>query len=183
MNKIIFLIFLMGYQIVSAEPSLTEKTERYYVNGATPNAIRKDMNKKRSGKYDAYTNWHVTWRFNTKKNSQRLCEISDVDVTLNIKFLFPQWKPDRQVDQSVRERWNDYFSALTDHENHHKDLAVEMAQEIEDLLNAFNPEYDCKNLRKTANDAAYKVLNTYKKKQNDFDKETNHGINDGAHFP
>ncbi len=170
-------------QLISAEPSISIKTDYYYVNGATPNAIRKDMNKKRSGKYDAYTNWHVTWRFNTKKNKQRLCEISDVDVSLKIKFLYPQWKPDRQVDQAVKERWNDYFSALTDHENHHKDIAVEMAQEIEDLLNTLDHEYDCKDLRKTANDSAYKLLNTYKKKQSDFDKETNHGINDGAHFP
>lgn len=183
MNKIIFAIFLMGYQIVNAEPSLSVKTEYYYVNGATPNAIRKDMNKKRSGKYDAYTNWHVTWRFNTKKNQQRLCEISEIDVSLKITFTLPKLKVDRQLNQEVKERWNNYYTALVDHEHQHQDIAVEMAQEIEDLLGSLNQQPDCKNLRKTANDAAYKVLNTYKKKQSNFDKETNHGINDGAHFP
>jgi predicted secreted Zn-dependent protease len=183
MKQLIFLMFLSISQGICAEPSVSIKTEYYNVKGSTPNAIRKDMNKKRSGKYDAYTKWHVTWRFNTKKNRSRECEISDINISLNIKFTLPQWKPDRAVNEEVKERWNDYYTALIDHENQHKDIAVEMAQEIEDTLGALDNENDCKNLRKTANDTAYKILNIYKKKQIDFDKETNHGINDGAHFP
>lgn len=183
MKKIILVMFLVISQVVFAEPSVSIKTEYYNVKGSTPNSIRKDMNNKRTGKYDAYTNWHVTWHFNTKKNLTRECEISDINISLNIKFIFPQWKADRAVNNDVKDRWNSYYTALINHENQHKDIAVEMAQEIEDTLGALNNENDCKNLRKNGNNAAHKILNTYKKKQHDFDKESNHGINDGAHFP
>jgi|WetSurMetagenome_2_1015567.scaffolds.fasta_scaffold19363_6 predicted secreted Zn-dependent protease len=183
MKLAIFILFSISYQFVNAEPEVSVKTDYYYVNGATPNAIRKDMNLKRSGKYDAYTNWHVTWNFDARKNAQRFCEISNVKVKLDIKFIFPQWTPNRSANQKVIERWDDYYSALTEHENHHKEIAETMAQEIEDSLNTLSQEVDCKNLKSIAHDTAHQILNNYKKKQHDYDKETNHGINDGAHFP
>jgi predicted secreted Zn-dependent protease len=166
-----------------AEPVVSVKTTYYKVTGSTPNAIRKDMNKKRSGKYDAYTNWNVTWRFNTAKNKNKDCEIKDIKVALDIKFILPQWKADRSVGDDLKEHWNNYYTALIDHENQHKDIAIEMAHEIEEVLNELGATKDCNYLKKTANDTANKVLKDYKRKQNDFDKDTNHGINDGAVFP
>lgn len=183
MKKIICCTFLMGCQMTFAEPTVSINTTYYKVNGSTPNAIRKDMNKKRSGKFDAYTNWSVKWHFNTQKNRNKECEIKNIDVKLNIKFILPQWKAERAVDENLKEHWNNYYTALIDHENQHKDIAVEMAGEIEEVLKELGAEKDCNKLKKIANNTANKVLSDYKAKQKNFDAETNHGINDGAVFP
>lgn len=52
MKQLIFIILLSISQGISAEPSVSIKTDYYNVKDSMPNSIRKDMNKKRSGKYD-----------------------------------------------------------------------------------------------------------------------------------
>lgn len=183
MKKIlsILLLFLLN-SVLYAEPVVSVKTEYYTVKGLTPDAIRKNMNKHRPGKYDAYTNWHVRWKFYTEKDG-KYCEISEVEVTLDVKFVLPRWKSRREAEDDVKEQWDDYYDALIEHENQHKDIAIEAAKEIENALNDLDAEKSCGHLEKTANDTAYEVLEEYKAEQKEFDEDTNHGIDEGAVFP
>lgn len=182
MNKHLLWFSLLVCHVSYAEPTVNIKTEYYSIKGNTPQAIRNDMNKKRPHDYDAYTYWHVKWHFNMSQDQdEEYCEISTVDVNLDVTFTLPRLK--RFATDEIEELWNDYYTALVDHEHQHKDIAVEAAEAIEEALNELEGEEDCEQLEEVANATAYEIVDEYKEKQVEFDDDTNHGMDDGAVFP
>lgn len=182
MNKKIGWLLLLFYQVCHAEPAIEVTTKYYEVVGSTAATIRANMNKNRSDDYDAYTHWHVNWSFDTEQVDD-FCEINQVEVTLKIKFTLPHWEADWDTSDEVEELWDDYYTALIAHENQHKAIAIEAAEEIENALNDLDEERHCKRLKKIANATANEIINDYKEQQVQFDEDTDHGIDDGAVFP
>ncbi len=182
MYKKLLWLLLSICQASYADPTIDIETEYYTVRGSTPDNIRTDMNQKRQDDYDAYTKWHVEWYFETAREDD-FCELDQIDVTLDVKFILPQWQPSRHVSDEVETLWDDYYTALVEHEDQHKDIAVEMAEEIENALYELEGESSCKRLKKVANATANDILDEYKEAQKQFDVDTDHGMNEGAVFP
>ncbi len=165
-----------------AKPVVNTETHYYLVDGKDARAIRRDMNTKRQGKYDAFTSWWIKWHFywNTEDG---LCKLTRVTTHVDIKFTLPKLMPETRADEDAKQRWDSYYAALIAHENGHRDLAIEAAAEIEAALLELEAVDNCKRLEKDANRLAHRIVDDYSLRQKRYDAKTNHGMNDGAVFP
>jgi len=183
MFKFFALALLMSlFSTAHAEPTIQTETHYYEVDGKTARAIRQDMNRKRSGRYDAYTKWWVKWHFYWKESPAQ-CTLTRVNVDISIKFNLPKLASDSQANREVKQRWQAYYQALIAHENGHRDLGVEAATVIEQALLTMDSAASCPLLKKQANALAHGIIDDYIAKNKQYDLDTNHGINTGAVFP
>jgi predicted secreted Zn-dependent protease len=165
-----------------AKPVVTTETNYYLVDGKNARAIRRDMNNKRTGKYDALTSWWVKWHFywNTEAG---LCKLTRVNTDVEIKFTLPKLMPESVANEEAKQRWDSYYPALIAHENGHRDIAIEAAAEIETALLDMEAHDNCKRLEKDANQLAHRIIDDYSARQKQYDMDNNHGMDDGAVFP
>jgi predicted secreted Zn-dependent protease len=181
MYKFIAMAWLLSTNLQAA-PVVSTETQYYLVDGKNAQAIRKDMNAKRSRHYDAYTAWQVNWNFYWNDNRSS-CTLTKVNTKVAVKFTLPKLATDSLADQNAKQRWNSYYSALIAHENGHRDFGVNAATAIEQALLSMGSRDNCKVLEKEANNLAYRVLDKYIADEKLYDIDTNHGMNDGATFP
>lgn len=181
MYKFITIALLFSAS-VQAVPVIGIETNYYLVNGKNAQAIRKDMNAKRSRNYDAYTSWRVNWHFYWKNNNTS-CMFTKVNTKVAVKFTLPKLATNSIAGQDVQQRWNNYYTALIAHENSHRNFGVNAATEIEHALLTMGGRDNCKVLEKDGNNLARSVLDKYIAAEKQYDIDTNHGMNDGAVFP
>ena len=143
------------------------------------NIMAKTPVKEKGNRHVAYTKWYVKWQFwwLEKENS---CEISKVKTRLDITYTLPKLKPASSMPDSLISRWQQYYAALFQHEQGHKDLGVKAANEIEKQISDMGPRSDCKQLELDANAIGRRVIKEYDRIENEYDRSTNHGMNTGA---
>jgi len=187
-NKISFLfIFLNTVLVINlfAKPNVTIKTEYYNVSGSSAKEIRRNMNKQRfkytGANYDAYTKWNVRWKYRWKK-SNGICKIYKINTKVDVQFILPKLLHKEKINNTLLKKWENYKSALIKHENGHKDFGIKSATEIEHKLISMTSN-NCKSLETKANKKAKNIIKKFAQKEIRYDKNTNHGINDGAFFP
>lgn len=170
------------FSIARAEPNIQSETHYYEVDGKTARAIRQDMNRKRSGDYDAYTKWWINWHFYWKESPAQ-CALTRAKVDAAIKFTLPKLASRSKANQEAKQRWQSYYQALIAHENGHRDLGIQAANVIEEALLTMDSAASCALLEKQANALAHGIIDEYIAKNKQYDLDTNHGINTGAVFP
>lgn len=182
MKKITLLVLLLNTWIVYAEPDVNTQTEYYTVDGETAQDIREDMNSKRSGDYDAYTEWHVKWHFRWKSDDQE-CHLTSVTTSVDVKFNLPKLAKDTIANEDAKHRWKRYYRALIDHENGHRDFGVKAANEVEYALSKMGSRRSCTTLENDANKLGKEIVRKFNAQEKQYDIDTRHGMNDGAVFP
>ena len=60
---------------------------------------------------------------------------------------------------------------------------MQAATELDQKLNSINSKQDCKILENNIEKTAQQVLNKYDQIEKEFDRITNHGINQGIKIP
>ncbi|EIJ41876.1 putative secreted Zn-dependent protease [Beggiatoa alba B18LD] len=176
------LSLLLVAQFAEARPDINTETYYYIVDGKDAKAIRKDLNEKRQGNYDAYTKWSVKWRFFWDKKPDE-CTINRVTTTVDVKFTLPKLAKDTIANQDAQNRWKRYYKALIDHENGHRDYGIKAANEIEEALLNMDSYETCADLEEAANALAHDIVDENIAENKQYDIDTNHGMNDGAVFP
>lgn len=172
---------------VLAEPETRFNKFFYMVTGNTAKAIWADILAKspvrENGKqHVAYTRWHVNWQFWWSDNGGT-CKISEVTTKLEVTYTLPRLKPDSARPDSVTAHWQEYYAALFEHEQGHKDLGVRATNELQDKIANMGPRRNCKLLELDANKIGKRVIDTYSQLEKEYDRTTNHGLNTGAVFP
>lgn len=165
---------------------LTTEIDHYDVEGKTADAIRSDINKKRSvgedGAHDARTHWYVTWTFQ-KVPAAGQCALEDVNVKLSIRYQLPRWDAQKGAPASLTGRWNRYMTALAGHERNHALHGVSAAEEIHRMLESRGAARTCSGVEAEANRQAHAILDKYRGKDAAYDSRTKHGKTEGAVFP
>lgn len=187
---ITIFLFLPAYLLSSAvlaEPETRFNTVYYMVGGNTAEDIWADIMAKtpvlQNGKqHIAYTKWHVNWRFWWLDNGES-CDISKVTTKLDVTYTLPRLKKTSTTPEPVITRWEEYYSALFDHEQGHKDLGIKAAIEVENEISNMGPKSSCNQLELDANKIGNNVINKYSRIEKEYDRSTNHGLNSGAVFP
>ncbi len=182
MKKITLLVLLLNPWIVYAAPDVNTQTEYYYVDGETAQEIRADMNSKRSGDYDAYTEWYVKWRFRWKSDDTE-CYLTSVTTTVDVKFSLPKLAEETVANEDAKRRWKHYYHALVEHENGHRDFGVKAANEVEYALSNMGSRRSCSTLETDANKLAKEIVRKFNALEKQYDVDTRHGMNNGAVFP
>lgn len=182
----ILLPLLMLCHSLLAFSSIDIDTIYYSVYGTTAHALRQDMNAKNpinesGNKHDAYTSWTVKWHFNWYIQDKQ-CHIKNVTTQVDVALTLPKWESRSHSNTILIHQWDRYYQALTTHENGHKEFGINAAAEIKNKL-SFLSSRTCQTLEKEANTLGREIINKYIDIEKEYDRKTNHGINNGAAFP
>lgn len=153
---------------------------RYYdVSGRTVSEIRASLNRNNSTDpvtgihFDAYTEWQIDWFI--PGDPRGPCRLDQAKVTLELKVVLPRLVDIGSVPPDLLERWKRYRAALDVHEATHARNAVEARRAVLEAIRAA----ECHTADWAADDALLEV--DYR--DEDYDRLTEHGWLEGAHFP
>lgn len=182
-----FFIGSLAITAVNAEPAIQIDTRYYAVSGQDAQSIYQNLKSRgptgEDGQpYHAHTQWKLGWHYRWIESRSR-CRLTRVEVSVDIDYLLPQLQPSEQQDKKLLEDWQNYYDALYRHEQQHKDHGVMAARELEQQLLKFDQPYDCQQLQTLLEKTAQGVMDKYDRLDKAFDRQTNHGINDGVVFP
>jgi predicted secreted Zn-dependent protease len=162
---------------------VTEKFNLYEIDGASPDELRAQM--KRNGTtwndgkiYAALTTWDIRYHYDIKSSNggYYLDSIkTDVDIVFHLPRLVPQ-----KASLELTASWNDYLTHLKTHEYGHRDIAVDIGQEIYLGLSSLGTASSRKELDDSANKLVREKFQQLKQAQVDYDLETHHGKKQGA---
>ena len=80
----------------------------------------------------------------------------------------------------MKSRWTSFLEALRRHEEEHKEHGLKAAREIETVVLAVKPASNCEDLGAAANAAAEAIVAKYQALDEEYDRKTDHGRNQGA---
>jgi predicted secreted Zn-dependent protease len=184
MRKILPLLALLVSLPVAAEPLIRQHTSFYYIDGASATLLAAQLDQTgplgADGKrYAAKTRWDVTWRFgHTQKGST--CSITRADVVVGIAQAMPKWRGEDKGAPALKDAWTKFAEALQRHEDGHKENGMKAAKEIESAVLATKPGSNCEDVEAKANAAAVAIVEKYQALDEEFDRKTDHGRNQGA---
>ena len=102
-----------------------------------------------------------------------------MEVSIKIGFLLPQLVTLDQLDPDTRQSWERFYQALLKHEEHHKDYGIKAANELEQALLSEQPQ-DCFAMQNKLAKLARGIVDKYDAMEQAYDRQTNHGINEGV---
>jgi predicted secreted Zn-dependent protease len=168
--------------------TMTIENQYYQIEGNTAKELRKQLDKlgvhdQETGKvFDANADWKIKWNFSYQQGNDD-CHIDQVEVSLAITYLLPEWKPPADANSILVEKWNNYMKNLIVHEEGHGSLAKEGAQNIYQIIMKMPPAATCDALVEATNAAAQQGLDAIKQGNKAYDRETGHGKTQDAVFP
>jgi predicted secreted Zn-dependent protease len=170
----------------NARPTVAERTEYYEVFGSTEQELRSAINKirprDRTGeRSDGLTDWDINWKYELTMSAGS-CSVEFVATTLRITVTLPRWANRRLASSTLAQQWDKYIAALEDHEQHHMQLALRAAQDIQERLSSGGAP-TCAALAASLDSTADTVMERLHGEQVQFDRETKHGVLQGARFP
>lgn len=178
-------IFLFFFSVTSfSEVLLEERFEHYYIAPERIEQIKLELRinspvNQENRVFHGGTEWTLVPDFRWKVIGN-LCKIKDVRVRLDGVYTLPKLESELSVSKELKDRFDRYYSALLAHEKGHQDLWLSAGNEIETLLNNFEPFFSCKELAKQAQIRVSKIIQKYQQKNRDYDKSTGHGKTQGA---
>jgi predicted secreted Zn-dependent protease len=171
----------------SSEVFISTSRVFYNIAGSTADQLRSQMNQHGyrdddGNHWDAYTDWYVSWSYTYSQNTEG-CSAVDIQVEVDITFIFPIWDMPSNVSQDLATKWDDYVTSLQIHEDGHRDIAVQAACGILEELNSLQSYGYCSEFEQAADVTAEQILNLYREMESDYDQETGHGLSQGVSFP
>jgi predicted secreted Zn-dependent protease len=165
---------------------LTITTNHFMVAGTSPSEIRKSINRARPGGVssvtDALTTWKINWRTRvTSVDGQ--CQLDSLTVDTAISITLPNWRPPTNAPPELIKRWSAYYLALLKHELNHAESGRLAARELRRRVLEVPPQADCGTLQRRIQGVADGVIAEYKQRDADYDRETAHGLKEGARLP
>jgi predicted secreted Zn-dependent protease len=149
----------------------------YDVSGDSEAAIRKSIDRSpsrpRDGNraVDALTTWNFSWR--TWSDGNGGCDPSLVEVLFTANVELPRLVG--SVPPAIALSWNRYIANLRTHEAGHVTYALSRKADV--LAAAMTSHCE------TINAAVNRVLEQIREHDRLYDRETSHGIKQGAVFP
>ena len=176
--------------VSAASPPVQEQTERlnyYKIMGSSARELRDAINAKRPvGKdgrpHDAVTSWFVRWQYTTTGASPG-CAVRTFNVSLDLAMTLPQWTNESGAAPQLLQQWRGYYSALVKHEEGHKAIGTNAAAEIRDAGLKLPSAPGCSELARSVDKMTGEILERYRQREREYDRDTDHGRTQGARFP
>jgi predicted secreted Zn-dependent protease len=167
-----------------ARPGIDEQLEDvdYVVAGITPAEIRRDLDSKHAGGFDASLGWRVTWTFRRDLDGSSSCRLAAPRVTLRMKRTMPRLGSTTGRDGVVDAQWAAYLVALGRHEAGHQANAAAAANDVLEALAGFAGQ-PCLSADRAAGECARSIIAEHRRLDGEYDARTRHGAADGARFP
>jgi len=168
----------------AAEPLVRMHTSYYYIDGpsATVLAAQLDQNGPPEGdgrRYAGKTRWDVQWKFRHQQQGA-VCSMKQVAVAVGVAQTLPRWRGEDKGAAALKARWTKFLAALQRHEDGHKEHGLKAGKEIEAAVLAVKPAGNCEDLGAAANAAAEAIVAKYQALDQEYDRKTDHGRDQGA---
>ncbi len=185
-RPVLALLWLYS-SLALAEPSINIVTRFYALPGTDAAALRQNILRlgplgKNGKRYHAYTQWNAAWSYRWVQGRGQ-CSLQQVTVSMGIEYLLPKPEAYDQFDHELQQRWDQYFDALFRHEQHHKDIGVAAAREMDSLLRQVPVQPDCAILQTKLDETAEQVIEKYTAEEVEYDRKTEHGLRQGVRLP
>lgn len=108
------------------------------------------------------------------------CRLATLYVRMDLVLDLPVWRPAGVTRRELRARWERMISALTRHEEGHRDNAVRAARELHQRLSALGEHQDCEALGKQAQREMFRVKLRFDLREQAYDRRTGHGVSQGS---
>jgi predicted secreted Zn-dependent protease len=159
----------------------------YKIKGATTHELRAQMDQLGpvdgfGHRHDMYTQWEVNWNYPYSQN-EGSCAPGPVEIRTTIIFTFPTWEPPPDTSTELVEQWNNYLNLGQIHEDGHKEIALEVSQEILRALQAIPAYSSCELLEQAVDQKGEELLEQFRQKEIVYDQTTAHGATQGVRFP
>ena len=176
-----------AFQMANASSAISIQTSFYAVSGNDSSSIHRSIQLngpvgKNGKRYHAVTKWNTQWSYRWIETGS-LCRLTRVDVDLDVEYLLPELTSINSKPERLKKNWEKYFQALFKHEQQHKNYGVQAANELEKELLSIKDQQTCTMLEALLASTARKVLDKYDRIEKEFDRVTNHGLNQGIKLP
>jgi len=170
-----------------ARADVIRMTTNYYkVFGATAQEVRESINRLKPWKgprsMDAQTDWAVHTKYSVGEFGG-VSRVRSFETETTITVTMPVWSPPPVAAEDLTNRWQRYFTALLRHENGHAATALKAAAEVRRRAGAIREGPTDQELTRKISDTVNAVLKEFREKEDEYDKQTRHGLEQGAHFP
>lgn len=177
------LLLAIGAGTVPAQNAVVWTTNFYSITGATLREIRGSLETARpkhlQGRVDGQTDWRIEWHFATQSTPTG-CRCSGFSTRTVITVTLPRWRAPTNAVPSVLQEWSRYSGALGRHEAGHAQIALAGAAEMLRRTKDAGEAADCEGLKTRLQSLAHQVVEVYRKRDADYDEQTQHGATQGA---
>lgn len=147
----------------------------YPVHGLTAQEIWRDIGRKGPHQLERglYAQAEAEIRFGwdvTFASSKEACRVRSAMVLLDVNILLPDWADQARGSEALRDAWNSYIAKVRRHEEHHKDVALTAAKEIDRAIMAAPAHRTCRSLEHYIKANAEKILAKERAQQAHFDR-------------
>ena len=147
----------------------------YPVHGTTAPEIWRDIGRKgphqpENGLYaQAEAEIRFGWNVAFAK-TQSSCRVKSAVVNVDVNILLPNWTDKARGSQALRQAWNAYIVKVRRHEDHHKDIALAAAKQIDRSIMATPAHRSCESLERAIKAKTDKILARERAQQAHFDR-------------
>ena len=171
---------------VHAQNTLLWSTNYYLVTGSGTDELRESMHRSKPWKHQGdldrmvgLTTWHIEWQFKVTPTANG-CRCSSFTTRTAITNTLPRWLPPTNAPPELKTAWAHFATALARHEDGHSRLALSAVAEMHRQVKELTEDSDCEALTMTLNALARRTLQEFRKRDQDYDRATNHGVTQGA---
>ena len=172
-------------QAATATPDAVQVTSAvsyYDVEGADVRSLLASLRQRGPGDghgtWAASTSWVFRWSYQPILDPT--CRVQAARVSLDLTYVYPQWKAPANVAPSLATAWQGYLARVELHEHGHRDIAEAAANDLARALEALPAQPTCEALAETARATAAELLARHAQAQIAYDRETGHGATQGA---
>lgn len=111
----------------------------------------------------------MRWRFSSSDHEGD-CRIYDVRVEIESTIVLPRWTRPAGVDDELVEAWEVYQQGVRDHEEEHRELAIEAALQVQRALRSLRAPACTEELAARANRLGHEIVEDYRDRNLAFDR-------------
>jgi len=164
-----------------------ERDSTYRVSGFTYDDIYREMQRNGPGADDIgvrlgmhYSQWRWSFRFTTRPGGR--CGLRDATVLLRSRIVLPEWTNASTAPGQIARGWRPFLAALRRHEEGHRNRAKAQGVFLWQSLLGLEAA-DCDALQTMVESTADRVINEGREAQVAYDRDTGHGLTQGAVWP
>ena len=154
--------------------------EYYAIQGTNVSELVDAMRELQPNGHHASTSWDVQWRFRFNQNGEE-CQLTSFRSQGRIKIKLPRWEVPANAAPESQAQWQRYMDALMLHELGHADIGRNAVKTIQETIDGQTwVARDKKALAELIDKRCRAIVREYREKEIQYDKETNHGLTQGA---
>ena len=184
------LVLALPLPILAREAiTVNQETVYYGVTGLTTDEIARSIRENRPESMDDFigeATYYFTWTYNYRPGRDGSgfagCRVFGAAVVIDVTVNLPRHDDIGEAPKDVREFWENFIAALERHELNHAGDFIETGSLIPAAIDGVTAA-NCVAVQAVANKKGMQYVDLAQQQADEYDAETNHGIEEGALFP